>query len=59
MGFLLQKVGDAAPVLDMMGVMLENISSNPMVAQSTISAVYRTAQIIACVPNVSYQNKVY
>ncbi|KAF3325594.1 Protein EFR3 [Carex littledalei] len=56
---LSKKVGDAAPVLDMMGVMLENISSNPMVAQSTISAVYRTAQIIACVPNVSYQNKAF
>ncbi|KAJ4816101.1 ARM repeat superfamily protein [Rhynchospora pubera] len=56
---LSKKVGDAAPVLDMMAVMLENISSNPMVAQSTISAVYRTAQIIACVPNVSYQNKAF
>ncbi|KAJ3696274.1 hypothetical protein LUZ60_001651 [Juncus effusus] len=56
---LSKKVGDAAPVLDMMGVMLENMSPNPIIAQSTMNAVYRAAQIIACVPNLSYQNKAF
>lgn len=43
----------------MMAVMLENIASTPVVARSTAAAVYRTAQIIASVPNIQYQNKVY
>jgi len=55
---LLNQVGDAGPVLDMMAVMLENISTTVSVARSTISVVYRTAQIIASIPNLSYQNKV-
>lgn len=41
----------------MMAVMLENISTNVSVARATVSAVYRTAQIIASLPNSSYQNK--
>ncbi|EHA8590069.1 Protein EFR3 B [Cocos nucifera] len=52
-------VGDAGPVLDMMAVMLENISTSIQVARSTVSAVYRTAQIIASIPNLSYQNKAF
>ncbi|KAK1267713.1 hypothetical protein QJS04_geneDACA015603 [Acorus gramineus] len=44
---LSKKVGDAGPVLDMMAVMLENLSAAVSFARSTISAVYRTAQIIA------------
>ncbi|CAM0909721.1 unnamed protein product [Alopecurus aequalis] len=56
---LSKKVSDAGPVLDMMAVMLENISSTPVVARSTAAAVYRTAQIIAVVPNLQYQNKVF
>ncbi|KAM0938135.1 hypothetical protein DsansV1_C23g0175011 [Dioscorea sansibarensis] len=56
---LCKKVGDAGPVLDMMAVMLENITSTVSVARSTVSAVYRTAQIIASVPNLSYQNKAF
>uniref|UniRef100_A0A453SPI6 Protein EFR3-like protein n=1 Tax=Aegilops tauschii subsp. strangulata TaxID=200361 RepID=A0A453SPI6_AEGTS len=56
---LAKKVSDAGPVLDMMAVMLENISSTPVVARSTAAAVYRTAQIIASVPNIQYQNKVF
>ncbi|XP_039116167.1 protein SEMI-ROLLED LEAF 2-like isoform X2 [Dioscorea cayenensis subsp. rotundata] len=56
---LCKKVGDAGPVLDMMAVMLENITSTISVARSTVSAVYRTAQIIASVPNLSYQNKAF
>ncbi|XP_062229738.1 protein SEMI-ROLLED LEAF 2-like isoform X2 [Phragmites australis] len=56
---LSKKVSDAGPVLDMMAVMLENIASTPVVARSTAAAVYRTAQIIASVPNFQYQNKVF
>ncbi|XP_039780002.1 protein SEMI-ROLLED LEAF 2-like isoform X2 [Panicum virgatum] len=56
---LSKKVGDAGPVLDMMSVMLENISHTPLVAIATTSAVYRTAQIIASIPNLSYKNKVF
>ncbi|KAJ0985865.1 hypothetical protein J5N97_004221 [Dioscorea zingiberensis] len=56
---LCKKVGDAGPVLDMMAVVLENITSTVSVARSTVSAVYRTAQIIASVPNLSYQNKAF
>uniref|UniRef100_A0A8N4II40 Uncharacterized protein LOC105053077 n=1 Tax=Elaeis guineensis var. tenera TaxID=51953 RepID=A0A8N4II40_ELAGV len=56
---LAKKVGDAGPVLDMLAVMLENISSTVSVARATISAVYRMAQIIASVPNLSYQNKAF
>ncbi|XP_008784320.2 protein SEMI-ROLLED LEAF 2-like isoform X1 [Phoenix dactylifera] len=56
---LTKKVGDAGPVLDMLAVTLENISSTVSVARATISAVYRMAQIIASVPNLSYQNKAF
>ncbi|XP_077209775.1 protein SEMI-ROLLED LEAF 2-like [Tasmannia lanceolata] len=56
---LSNKVGDAGPVLDMMAVMLENISSVTVIARATISAVYRTAQIVASIPNLSYQNKTF
>ncbi|KAK3152130.1 hypothetical protein QOZ80_2BG0154780 [Eleusine coracana subsp. coracana] len=56
---LSKKVGDAGPVLDMMSVMLENISRTPLIALATTSAVYRTAQIIASIPNLSYKNKVF
>ncbi|XP_006657548.1 protein SEMI-ROLLED LEAF 2-like [Oryza brachyantha] len=59
LGQLAKKVTDAGPVLDMMAVMLENIASTPIVARSTAAAVYRTAQIIASVPNITYQNKVF
>ncbi|KAE8692574.1 cation/H(+) antiporter 28-like [Hibiscus syriacus] len=50
-------VGDAGPVLDMMAVMLENVPNITLMARTLISAVYRTAQIMASVPNLSYQNK--
>ncbi|XP_039116113.1 protein SEMI-ROLLED LEAF 2-like [Dioscorea cayenensis subsp. rotundata] len=56
---LCKKVGDAGPVLDMMAVILENLTSTVSVSRSTVSAVYRTAQIIASVPNLSYQNKAF
>ncbi|KAF9592741.1 hypothetical protein IFM89_017311 [Coptis chinensis] len=51
------KVGDAGPVLDVMTGMLENISTVTVIARTTVSAVYRAAQIVASLPNVSYQNK--
>ncbi|KAK6261039.1 hypothetical protein SCA6_015513 [Theobroma cacao] len=54
---LSHKVGDAGPVLDMMAVMLENMPNITLMARTLISAVYRTAQIMASIPNLSYQNK--
>ncbi|KAI4386518.1 hypothetical protein MLD38_004446 [Melastoma candidum] len=53
------KVGDAGPILDLMAVMLENISTFITAARPTVSAVYRTAQIVASMPNSSYQNKAF
>ncbi|KAF9593302.1 hypothetical protein IFM89_021058 [Coptis chinensis] len=47
------KVGDAGPVLDVMTGMLENISTVTVIARTTVSAVYRAAQIVASLPNVS------
>ncbi|KAJ8437513.1 hypothetical protein Cgig2_027588 [Carnegiea gigantea] len=56
---LVNKVGDAGPILDIMAVMLENLSHITVIARVTISAVFRTAQIVASLPNVSYQNKAF
>ncbi|XWS35528.1 hypothetical protein CRYUN_Cryun20dG0004900 [Craigia yunnanensis] len=56
---LSNKVGDAGPVLDMMAVMLENMPTITLMARTLISAVYRTAQIMASIPNLSYQNKAF
>uniref|UniRef100_A0A0E0K5Y4 Uncharacterized protein n=1 Tax=Oryza punctata TaxID=4537 RepID=A0A0E0K5Y4_ORYPU len=56
---LSRKVGDAGPILDTLAVVLENISSTTPVARSTIAATYRTAQIIASLPNLSYQSKAF
>ncbi|KAM1018149.1 hypothetical protein ACFX2C_039804 [Malus domestica] len=41
---LTHKVGDAGPVLDMMAVMLENMSNITVMARTLISTVYRTGQ---------------
>ncbi|XVF37724.1 hypothetical protein REPUB_Repub20aG0034300 [Reevesia pubescens] len=54
---LSNKVGDVGPILDMMAVVLENISTNSIVARTTISAVHRTADIISSIPNISYHKK--
>ncbi|WVZ69371.1 hypothetical protein U9M48_018168 [Paspalum notatum var. saurae] len=54
---LSRKVGDAGPILDILAVVLENISSSTIVARSTISAAYRTSQIVASLPNLSHQSK--
>lgn len=56
---LTKKVGDVGPILDMMAVVLENISSNAIVARTTISSILRTAQIIAHIPNFSYKKKAF
>ncbi|KAJ1424451.1 Armadillo-type fold [Sesbania bispinosa] len=54
---LSNKVGDVGPILDLMAVVLENISNTTIIARSTISAVYQTAKLITSVPNVSYHKK--
>ncbi|KAM7264985.1 hypothetical protein ACFE04_002668 [Oxalis oulophora] len=51
------KVGDAGPIIDIMAGMLENISTITVIARTSIAAVYRTAQIIAPLPNLSYHKK--
>ncbi|KAI3446472.1 hypothetical protein Pfo_003137 [Paulownia fortunei] len=56
---LSSKVGDAGLILDVMASMLENISSITVIARTTISAVYQTAQIIASLPILSYKNKAF
>ncbi|KAL6880605.1 hypothetical protein ACP4OV_012170 [Aristida adscensionis] len=56
---LTEKVGDVGPILDMIGVMLENLSHNPTIARTTISSVYRTAQIAASVYKSSYYQKAF
>ncbi|KAM1335232.1 hypothetical protein ACFX2H_039337 [Malus domestica] len=56
---LTHKVGDAGPVLDMMAVMLENMSNITVMARTLISTVYRTGQVVATIPNLTYQNKTF
>ncbi|XP_019077475.1 protein SEMI-ROLLED LEAF 2 isoform X4 [Vitis vinifera] len=53
------KVGEAGPILDAMAAMMENISTITVIARTTIAAVYRTAQIIASIPNLCYPNKAF
>lgn len=52
-----RQVGDAGPILDVMAVMLESISNITVMARNTIAAVYRTAQIVASLPNASDEKK--
>ncbi|XP_050384201.1 protein SEMI-ROLLED LEAF 2 [Argentina anserina] len=56
---LSHKIGEPGPILDAMAIMLENISTVTVVARTTVAAVYRTAQIVASLPNLSYQNKAF
>lgn len=56
---LSRKVGDAGPILDVMAVMMESISNITVMARNTIAAVFRTAQIVASLPNLSYKNKAF
>ncbi|MBA0677258.1 hypothetical protein Goari_018676 [Gossypium aridum] len=54
-----EQVGNAGPILDAMAVMLENISNITVIARATVSVVYRTAQVVASIPNPSYLNKAF
>ncbi|KAK7325073.1 hypothetical protein VNO77_29132 [Canavalia gladiata] len=56
---LSNKVGDVGPILDLMAVALENISTTTIIARATISAVYRTAKLITSIPNVLYHKKAF
>ncbi|XP_031745206.1 protein SEMI-ROLLED LEAF 2-like isoform X2 [Cucumis sativus] len=56
---LSKKVGDASLILEMMAGMLEKLSNIPVMAKTLISTVYRTAQIVASVPNLAYQDKAF
>ncbi|KAL8098183.1 hypothetical protein AgCh_031087 [Apium graveolens] len=56
---LSHKVGDVGPVLDMMAVVLENIPVTGVLARTTVYVVYRTAQIISSIPNVTYYKKAF
>lgn len=53
----MNQVGDASPIFDIMADMMENISSVKVIAQTTVAAVYRTAQVVASLPNMAYNNK--
>ncbi|CAJ1933321.1 unnamed protein product [Sphenostylis stenocarpa] len=48
---LSNKVGDVGPILDLMAVVLENISTTTTIARTTISSVYQTAKLITSIPN--------
>ncbi|XP_027344187.1 uncharacterized protein LOC113856537 isoform X2 [Abrus precatorius] len=56
---LSNKVGDLGPILDLLAVVLEYISTTAILARTTISAVYRTAKLITSIPNVSYHKKAF
>ncbi|KAK7285589.1 hypothetical protein RJT34_20365 [Clitoria ternatea] len=56
---LLNKVGEADPILGVMAMMLENISTITMTARTTVHAVLQTAQIVASLPNLAYHNKAF
>ncbi|MCD9646663.1 hypothetical protein HAX54_036689 [Datura stramonium] len=56
---LSKKATDVGPILDMMGMVLENLPASTVAARSTIAAVYLTAQIVSCIPNVSYYRKAF
>ncbi|GMH18201.1 hypothetical protein Nepgr_020042 [Nepenthes gracilis] len=53
------KIGDMGPILDMMAVVLEKLSSSPTVARTTIYSVYQTIQIVSSLPNILYHKKAF
>lgn len=57
MFILIKQVGDSSPIFDIMAGMMENISSITVIGRTTVAAVYRTAQIVASLPNLAYNNK--
>ncbi|KAJ8467429.1 hypothetical protein OPV22_029981 [Ensete ventricosum] len=56
---LANKVGDTGPLIGIMAVLLENIPTTSTIARAIISSVYRTAQLVASIPNLSYQKKAF
>ncbi|XP_019413638.1 PREDICTED: uncharacterized protein LOC109325629 isoform X2 [Lupinus angustifolius] len=56
---LANKVGDVGPILDLMAVVLENISTTNITTRAIMSAVYQTAKLITSIPNVSYHKKAF
>ncbi|XP_043704999.1 protein SEMI-ROLLED LEAF 2 isoform X2 [Telopea speciosissima] len=56
---LSNKVGDLGPILDVMAVVLENISTMTIMARTTVAAVYRTVQIVSSIPNISHHKKAF
>lgn len=54
---MVKQVGDASPIFDVMAGMMENLSNITVIARTTVAAVYRTAQIVASLPNIAYNNK--
>ncbi|XP_042468341.1 protein SEMI-ROLLED LEAF 2-like [Zingiber officinale] len=56
---LVNKVGDVGPIIDMMAVLLENIPTTTTVARATVSSVYRACQLVASIPDLSYQKKAF
>ncbi|KAK9065766.1 hypothetical protein SSX86_015169 [Deinandra increscens subsp. villosa] len=56
---LSSKVGDASPIFDIMAAMMENMSPVKVIAQTTVATVYRTAQVIASLPHMAYNNKAF
>ncbi|CAL0322107.1 unnamed protein product [Lupinus luteus] len=56
---LSNKVGDVGPILDLMAVVLENVSTNTIIARTTISAAYQMAKLITSIPNVSNHKKAF
>ncbi|KAJ0095207.1 hypothetical protein Patl1_17172 [Pistacia atlantica] len=52
-----RQIGDAGRILDLMATMLENISTFKVMSKTLIAAVFRTGQIVACIPHLSYKDK--
>ena len=55
--FIVEQVGEAGSILDVMSAMMENISTITVVTRATFPSVYRTTQIVASIPNLWYPNK--
>ncbi|KAI3746591.1 hypothetical protein L6452_09026 [Arctium lappa] len=52
-------VGDVGLILDIMAVVLENIPTSAAIARANLSALYRTAQVISSIPNITYLGKAF
>ncbi|CAM6103913.1 unnamed protein product [Calypogeia fissa] len=56
---LAKRVGDAAPLFDMMATTLEKLPTNPIIARTTTEAVFVLAHCVAYVPDQSSAGKVF